>query len=252
MRLLFACFFIFLTNNLFAQQNGDIIYRDTINLRGYIYDNIGKPVKYMVIESKQQYVGSNAHITVLTDTNGFFKLDGIKYNDTLKLGNIVIYEPIPLIYNRGSRYMTIYLTPKINNINPKTTVQISAKRKYPKKIPSFIVKYKDGNYEPITDVNLIADFNSRKETFEEYINRNVKYPETAINSNIEGMVRIGFTIERNGSLTHFKILNGIGYGCDEAVADVIKNSPMWRPAIQLGRPIVSEASVSVEFKLTDK
>ena len=78
------------------------------------------------------------------------------------------------------------------------------------------------------------------------------YPENAIAHNIEGEVEIGFTIERDGSLTGFKVLRGIGYGCNEAVINAIIASPRWSPQIINGRPVASKYSVIFNFKLTDK
>jgi hypothetical protein len=37
-----------------AQQEPQIIYRDTINLRGYVYDNLGKPIKKFTLNQASE------------------------------------------------------------------------------------------------------------------------------------------------------------------------------------------------------
>jgi TonB family protein len=80
----------------------------------------------------------------------------------------------------------------------------------------------------------------------------VHYPTKAIENNIEGTVQVSFKVERNGIPDEFKILKGIGYGCDDELINTIKRLGGWIPGIENGRPVVMVQTVSVEFKLTDK
>ncbi len=66
----------------------------------------------------------------------------------------------------------------------------------------------------------------------DYISKNLKYPESAKEANIEGNVYVQFTIMQDGSITDVKVLRGkdIGNGvlAKEAVR-VIKGMPKWTP-----------------------
>ena len=74
-----------------------------------------------------------------------------------------------------------------------------------------------------------------------YIQKELNYPEKARNAKIEGMVQLEFTIDASGNPTNFKILKGLGYGCDEEAMFLIENGPKWAGE---GR-----VTYEVEFKL---
>lgn len=250
-RIIFCAVLLLMGLQLRAQQEPQIIYRDTINLRGYVYDSLGKPIKYFYLESSQRNINfSGFHISALTDTNGFFKINGAKLNDTITVEHHSSYEFVPPIYNRGSRYMVIYLTPKIHDINGGRPTEIIAARKYAKKTPAFKVEDINANVEPFANVDVPAGFRSHKWTFEQYLLQTVKYPEKAIRYNVEGIVKIGFTVGKDGRPFDFKVLNGIGYGCEDALIDAIKHG-QWAPGFHDGRSVANEETVSVQFKLTD-
>lgn len=250
-RIIFSCLFLGFSVSLFAQSGAPAtIIRDTINLRGIIYRSDGKPASPVLIRATSLDLKYNQYpISAMTDSNGCFKLDGIKYTDTLTILGTANGEYIK-VENKGSRYMVIYLPPsEDDDLNSKSPIQISAVRKFLKPVPRFkIVKAPlvEGHLEqmamPVGGIN----------RFLEYIKTRLRYPQKAIESNIEGMVEIGFTIQKDGTLTNFRIIKGIGYGCDEEVISILKQAHKWKPRIALSRPVISPEKVSVEFKLTDK
>ncbi|MBK7869424.1 MAG: TonB family protein [Saprospiraceae bacterium] len=50
---------------------------------------------------------------------------------------------------------------------------------------------------------------------ERYIRKNLNYPRAARNNQIEGNVMLTFQIQPNGTPSDFKVLQSLGYGCDE-------------------------------------
>jgi protein TonB len=59
-------------------------------------------------------------------------------------------------------------------------------------------------------------------------------------------------IEKDGSLTNFKILKGLGYGCDEEVIRVMKAAPKWNSGPARGVPRRFKRSIPIVFKLKKK
>jgi TonB family protein len=233
-----------------AQKTDTIIKRDTINLRGYIYDESGRPVKFLHIQSTQPDVQYNRFkVNCLTDTNGYFELKGAKFNDTLTITPHAIYTTPP-IYNKDSRYIVVYLPAKVADLNSTTPIVISHKRLNRKITPSFKVHIYDGSIDYF-DVHSPPRFRGGLQKFLEFIKNNLEYPDLAIKNNSEGTVEIEFTVEKDGRPVNFKILRGIGYQCDEAVVNVLKKSPWWQPAIDNGRPYAMKQTISVKFALTD-
>jgi TonB family protein len=247
--------FVLSALNLFAQQtkSGSIVRRDTINIRGYIYDETGRPVKDIRLYSSQKYIDfEGTNIVAQTDTSGHFILEGVKFNDTLTVEENILYAP-RLVYNKGSRFLIIYLpfaAPK--DINQKGQITISAKRARSKIVPSFTRKISNDAYDPFIGMHLVAYYKGGNERFIKLVNQQVHYPAKAVENNIEGIVQIAFKVEKDGRPAGFKVLKGIGYGCEEEVINTIKNLRGWVPGIENGRPVVTSQTVSVEYKLTDK
>jgi protein TonB len=83
----------------------------------------------------------------------------------------------------------------------------------------------------------------------QYLNDNIKYPQMARESGIQGRVFVTFVVEKNGSVTDVKVLRGIGGGCDEEAIRVIQNMPKWEPGKQRGKPVRVQFNMPILFKL---
>jgi protein TonB len=82
-----------------------------------------------------------------------------------------------------------------------------------------------------------------------YLQNNIKYPQMARESGIQGTVYVTFVVERDGKVTNVQILRGIGGGCDEEAIRVIKNMPRWNPGKQRGKPVRVQFNMPIVFKL---
>lgn len=67
----------------------------------------------------------------------------------------------------------------------------------------------------------LPEYPGGKEEFRKYILDNLKYPESAIKNNIEGIVHVSAEISDNGEVLSAHIDKGIGYGCDEEAVRLI-------------------------------
>ena len=83
----------------------------------------------------------------------------------------------------------------------------------------------------------------------EYVAKNIKYPQIARETGIQGRVFVGFVVEPDGSVSNVKILRGIGGGCDEEAVRVIKSLPKWKPGKQRGKAVRVSYQIPVLFKL---
>ena len=100
-------------------------------------------------------------------------------------------------------------------------------------------------------VEEMPEFPGGAEAMMKSIAGNIKYPEAAIDKNIEGRVFVSFVIEKDGSVSNVKVLRGIGGGCDEEAVRVIKGMPKWKPGIQEGKPVRVSYMMPINFKLDD-
>lgn len=83
----------------------------------------------------------------------------------------------------------------------------------------------------------------------EYVSKNIKYPQIARETGIQGRVFVGFVVEPDGSISNVKLLRGIGGGCDEEAMRVIKSLPKWKPGKQRGKAVRVSYQIPVFFKL---
>jgi protein TonB len=83
----------------------------------------------------------------------------------------------------------------------------------------------------------------------EYLGKNIKYPQIARESGIQGRVFVNFVVEPDGSVSNVKVLRGIGGGCDEEAIRVVKSMPHWKPGKQRGKAVRVSYTLPVVFKL---
>lgn len=82
-----------------------------------------------------------------------------------------------------------------------------------------------------------------------FLMENIKYPQMARESGIQGTVYVTFVVERNGSVTDVRVLRGIGGGCDEEAIRVIQAMPAWNPGKQRGKPVRVQFNMPIKFTL---
>lgn len=85
-----------------------------------------------------------------------------------------------------------------------------------------------------------------------YIQRNIRYPEVALDNGIEGSVVITFIIDQDGNTSQFEVTSPpIGGGLDrEALRVVQLAKDYWLPAFHNGIPVSAKINYSVRFKLS--
>lgn len=79
-----------------------------------------------------------------------------------------------------------------------------------------------------------------------------RYPQQARRKGIEGRVFVEFIVDKVGTLTEFKVVKGIGAGCDEVAMSVVAESQKrakWRPGIQRRKFVKQKYTLPLIFKL---
>ena len=100
-------------------------------------------------------------------------------------------------------------------------------------------------------VEKMPQYRGGEEAMMKYVADNIKYPQEAKDKNISGRVFVSFVIEKDGSVNEVKVVRGIGGGCDEEAARVIKGMPKWEPGMQKGKPVRVNYMMPINFKLSD-
>jgi protein TonB len=86
-----------------------------------------------------------------------------------------------------------------------------------------------------------------------YLYRNIKYPDLARKTGIQGRCIISFVVEKDGKITNAKIQHDIGGGCGEEALRVVSSmnnmSEPWKPGRQRGNPVRVQFNLPINFNL---
>ena len=82
--------------------------------------------------------------------------------------------------------------------------------------------------------------------------KNLKYPQKALEADIQGFVRVRFKVSSDGSLSDYIVIDSLGYGCDEEAVRLIREGSGWKPASRNGSRVDQEVIVRIPFTLTNR
>jgi TonB family protein len=129
-----------------------------------------------------------------------------------------------------------------NDIEPKPDTV----KQYPKKTLANdgpgVISYSDVDEKP--------QFQGKKaEEFVKWIYSRLKYPPKAFEKNIQGVVRVAFTINEDGSISDIKSLREVDPLLADTVIELIKKSPKWKPGKHKNKAVKVSYQVPVMFVL---
>jgi periplasmic protein TonB len=99
-----------------------------------------------------------------------------------------------------------------------------------------------------TKVEIESDYPGGAAAWQRYLNRNLRYPQDAIDNEIQGTVVVQFIVDKEGNVSDVESISGPKELKDEAVR-VIKKSGKWTPAVQNGRQVKSYKKQPIVFRL---
>lgn len=83
----------------------------------------------------------------------------------------------------------------------------------------------------------------------DYIKANIQYPESAIESALEGRVVVRFIVRKDGTLSNLKIVKSLQEDCDKEALRIVKKMPQWIPGKQRGKEVDVYYAIPVLFRL---
>ena len=89
--------------------------------------------------------------------------------------------------------------------------------------------------EPVDEVSSAAQPNGGWDAFRLYLNANARLTPAALANNATGTVRLQFRLDNKNIPIDFKVIKGLGYGCDELAIKLVKDFA-WQPGTD--QPIV--------------
>ncbi len=98
-------------------------------------------------------------------------------------------------------------------------------------------------------VNIEASFPGGAMAWKRYLEKNLRYPEQAIDAGISKVVTVQFVVDKEGNISEVKAINDPGFGLGEEAVRIIKRGPKWRPAEQNGRKVKYRQTQKITFML---
>lgn len=120
------------------------------------------------------------------------------------------------------------------------------------KIAKQTVGYTTNDEVYLTEVEEMPEFKKKGyEDFDDFIRKNLEYPDEAREKGKTGEVSVYFVINEDGSVDDVWILSGVDPLLDEEAVRVIRSSPRWKPGKQDGEHVKVRLTYSVVFKLNE-
>jgi protein TonB len=112
-------------------------------------------------------------------------------------------------------------------------------------------KKDDEDYDKtFTKVEIESEFPGGAAAWLRYLNKNLRYPDDAVNNEIQGTVVVQFIVDKEGNVSDVNAISGPDNGgLREEAVRVIKRSGKWTPAVQNGRQVKSYKKQPIVFKL---
>ena len=102
---------------------------------------------------------------------------------------------------------------------------------------------------------VVSKENSNKSTtaasfadLDNYIEKNLRYPEKAIVNGTKGTVYLSFVIEKDGLIKSPKVTQGVNPELDAAAMQFVMGMPAWTPGQRNGNAIESEVILPITFE----
>ncbi len=146
---------------------------------------------------------------------------------------------------------TVKETPKTNEkmtINPLGTPDVKADS-MPKSngLPEGEITLK----KPTEDkaAFLVSDMPEFNGDLFQYLSRNIRYPQIAVENQTEGQVFLTFVVEKDGAIGDVKTLKPLRDGCTEEAIRVISAMPKWKPGRNHGELVRVQYNLPIRFRL---
>ena len=92
-------------------------------------------------------------------------------------------------------------------------------------------------------------FPGGEDKMQEFIKKNVKYPDMSVQMGDQGKIYVRFVVEKDGSITNVSIARGVTPELDKEAMRVVKMMPNWSPGKQRARPVRTNVVIPIVFKL---
>jgi len=114
---------------------------------------------------------------------------------------------------------------------------------------AFLMLVLNASCQNAVDTTSVPIFPGGEVELDRHVRENMKWKQSQLT--IEGTVFVSFTVDSLGDIGDVRVKKSLCKSCDAEAVRVVKSMPKWVPAKKEGKPISSEAIVSIPFKLSN-
>ena len=108
--------------------------------------------------------------------------------------------------------------------------------------------------EPPADVpfdvaEIMPSFPGGQTALMQFLRDNIRYPQIAIENNIQGRVTLQFIVNTDGSIVDIRVVRGADPLLDREAVRVVQSMPNWSPGKQGNQPVRVRFTLPVNFQL---
>ena len=84
-----------------------------------------------------------------------------------------------------------------------------------------------------------------------WLNSKLYYPEKARDAEVQGKISASFVVTDSGTIRNIQLENTLGYGCDEAVMEMLGKMPKWKCGFENDVAVDVKIVLPIVFSLDD-
>lgn len=108
-------------------------------------------------------------------------------------------------------------------------------------------KDKEGYYK---NTEVLPAFPGGQKALERFFENNVQYPEQATQNDVQGVVKLIFSVDENGKIYQpVTVGDKVGYGIEEEAIRVFNKMPAWTPGKIKGKNVKTRFTLPIRFQL---
>lgn len=106
-----------------------------------------------------------------------------------------------------------------------------------------------GDQQPVAVTEKMPVYPGGQDEMMKYLSKNITYPPSAVENNLQGVVYVQFVVDTDGSIINAKVLRGFYPDCDAEALRVVNTMPAWTPGEQDGKKVKVLYNLPIRFAL---
>lgn len=148
----------------------------------------------------------------------------------------------PAPVEAASPAVSIAETPIVSSQETKASTPVVAK-------PDSKVSKKSEKKQTVSACEKMPQFPGGDVALMNYVRDNLKYPEEAMKSGVQGHVVVKFVVSADGSVASPEVIRSVSPELDAEAVRVVESLPRWTPGTVDGKPVDAWFSIPVFFRL---